>query len=62
MTVGDLREIINDPDIPDDAPVWVHTTIQGKVSSWDWELIGAHGTLAGEGKRLTLQLEGHFGP
>lgn len=61
MTVGELREIINDPDLPGDTPLWVHTTMQGKISSWDWELIGAHRTPTGDETHLMLDLEGHFG-
>jgi hypothetical protein len=59
MTVGELREIINDPDIPDNTPLRLLTRISGKFSSWEWELTGAHGTLAGEDRNLTQQLDAH---
>jgi hypothetical protein len=59
MTVGDLREIINDPDISDDTPLRLLTTIHGKMSRWEWDLVGAYGTLAGEDRALTLQLDAY---
>jgi len=45
MTVAELREILNDPDLPPDTPVRVQTT--HRVSTWEWTLEAASVTLAG---------------
>jgi len=46
MTVAELREILNDPDLPPDTPVRVQTT--HRVSTWEWTLEAASVTLAGD--------------
>jgi hypothetical protein len=54
VTVGDLREIINDAEIPPETPIRVMTA-RG-ISTWEWSLDGAHAQLAGEDAHLTLEL------
>lgn len=54
MTVADLLEILADPDLPPDTPVKVQTGY--RISTWEWELEGAHATLAGPGRHLVLEL------
>lgn len=54
VTVADLREVLTDPDLPPDTPVRVQ--IGYRVSTWEWQLQGAHATLAGPGRRLVLEL------
>jgi len=54
MNVADLREILNDPDLPPDTPVKVQTA--GRYSTWEWTLEGAHGQLAGVDRHLVLEL------
>jgi hypothetical protein len=54
MTVGELREILNDPLIPDHTPVRLASS-DGRV--WAVELVGAHGALAGPDPQLMLELE-----
>jgi len=54
MTVSELREILNDPDLPDDLPIRVQTQL--KISTWEWNLDGAHGQLAGRDPHLVLEL------
>jgi hypothetical protein len=61
MTVADLREILNDPDLPPDTPVRVQVghDLGGRTywSTWAWwTLEGAHGTLAGPDRHLVLEL------
>jgi hypothetical protein len=53
-TVADLREIINDPDLPDTLPVRVQ--LGPFLGTFDWDLNGAHGALAGPDPHLVLEL------
>jgi hypothetical protein len=46
MTVAELREILNAPDLPGDLPVRIQTT--HRVSTWEWTLESARLTLAGD--------------
>ena len=54
MTVSDLREILNDPDLLPDTPIRVQTS--HRISTWEWTLESAHGTLAGPDRHLVLEL------
>jgi hypothetical protein len=62
VTVDDLREILNAPDLPGDLPVRVHITLDGRLvtpkwsSTFEWEPDGAHGQLAGPERRFVLEL------
>lgn len=53
-TVGDLRELLADPDLDPAMPLRVSTSY--RHSSWEWDLVGANGTLSGQGWHLTLEL------
>jgi hypothetical protein len=46
ITVADLREILNDPDLPGDLPVRILTGY--RISTWEWTLERARLTLAGD--------------
>lgn len=59
MTIGELRELINDEDIPDDTPLRILTSIEGKISTWEWILNGAYGQMVGNNKHLTLEIHGY---
>lgn len=46
MTVAELLEVLNDPDLPGDLAVRVLTGY--RISTWEWTLEGARLTLAGD--------------
>lgn len=54
MTVGELREILNDPAIGDDTPVLIATADD---RPWLVDLIGAYGAMAGPDPYLVLEME-----
>ena len=54
MTVAQLLEILADPDLPPDTPIRVQ--LGPFLGTFDWDLNGAHATLAGHDRHLVLEL------